>query len=130
LTDEYSLFYFRFLANKKTKNSWLQITNQASYKIWLGIAFENLCLKHTTPIKKALGIEGIITNEYTWAHQGNKKEQGAQIDLIIDRSDNCVNLLELKFYNTPFVISKQYEAALQQKLRNSKNKQHQKRMSF
>lgn len=116
LIDEYSLFYFRFLAGSKTKNSWLQMTNKPSYKVWLGIAFENLCLKHTAPIKKALGINGIITNDYTWTHKGTKEEQGAQIDLIIDRSDNCVNLLELKFHNTPFELSKQYEAQLQQKI--------------
>ena len=116
LVDEYSLFYFKFLTKKKSKNSWQQITNQQAYKIWLGIAFENLCLKHTASIKKALGIYGILTEEYTWFHKGNDRKSGAQIDIVIDRSDNCINLVELKFYNTEFEVSKNYAQQLHQKI--------------
>ncbi len=116
LVDEYSIFYFKFLANTSSKSSWLQITSKPSYTSWLGYAFENLCLKHTLPIKKALGIHGIITNEYAWSHQGNDTEQGAQIDLVIDRSDNCINLFELKFHNTEFEITSDYARQLAQKI--------------
>jgi len=36
--------------------------------------------------------------------------------LIIDRSDNCINLLELKFYNIELEITKSYAAQLRQKI--------------
>lgn len=116
LIDEYSLFYFKFLNKNKTTNSWSQMSDKPIYKIWQGYAFENVCLKHTLPIKKALGISGIITNEYTWMHKGNDTTQGTQIDLVIDRSDNCVNIFELKFHNTGYEISKNYAEQLQQKI--------------
>ena len=116
LVDEYTIFYFKFLKNSKLNSSWQQISNQSTYTIWLGYAFENLCLKHIEPIKKALGINGIITNEYTWSHKGNETEQGTQIDLVIDRTDNCINLFELKFNSKTFEISKAYADQLQQKI--------------
>jgi hypothetical protein len=78
------------------------------YKIWAGYAFENLCFKHTFQIKKAMGIHGIITNEYSYVQKKTANQQGIQIDMIIDRADNCVNLLEVKFYNTEFEVSESY----------------------
>lgn len=116
LVDEYSLFYFKFLKDNTSKSSWLQMSTQAIYTIWLGYAFENLCLKHTAPIKKALGIHGIITNEYTWSQKGNDATKGTQIDLVIDRNDNCINIFELKFSNKPYEITKSYADQLQQKI--------------
>lgn len=116
LVDEYSLFYFRFLKDNKLKTSWLHLSSQAKCKIWSGYAFENLCLKHIQAIKKALGIHGIITNEYTWSYWGDETTKGTQIDLVIDRSDNCINLFELKFYNQPYEITKDYAQQLQQKI--------------
>ena len=40
---------------------------------------------------------------------------GAQIDLIIERADNCINLCEIKFVNTEFFIDEAYAKALSQK---------------
>ena len=108
LIDEYSLFYFKFLQDDTTTSSWSQIAQNPVYKIWSGYAFENLCFKHTFQIKKALGIHGIITNEYSYVLKGNADQQGLQIDMIIDRADNCVNILEVKFYNTEYEVSETY----------------------
>lgn len=116
LVDEYSLFYFKFLANSRSKNSWLHLSNKPSYKIWSGYAFENVCFKHTHAIKKALGINGMITNEYAWYQRGDDQQAGAQIDLVIDRGDNCINLLEIKFHNSAYEITKTYAAQLHQKI--------------
>jgi uncharacterized protein len=128
LIDEYSLFYFKFLKDGKTKSSWTQITESPIYKIWSGYAFENLCFKHTEQIKKAFGISGVITNEYSYVLKGNADHQGIQIDMIIDRADNCVNILEVKFYNTEYEVSETYARQLlhkatifQEKTRLKKN---------
>jgi len=32
-----------------------------------------------------------------WQYKPHKGEQGAQIDLLIDRQDQCINLCEMKF---------------------------------
>ena len=116
LKDEYSLFYFKFLYKNKKTAGWLQKAGQQPFKIWCGHAFENVCLKHTLQIKKALGISGIYTQEASWLIRGTKTKAGAQIDLLIDRADNCINICEIKFYNTAFEITKAYAAQLQQKI--------------
>lgn len=116
LVDEYTIFYFRFLVDNKTNTSWVKMANKPTYKIWSGYAFENLCIKHSFFIKKALEIGGVITNEYSWVQKGTKDKKGAQIDFIIDRDDNCINLLELKYYDNEFEITKQYAAQLREKV--------------
>jgi uncharacterized protein len=116
LRDEFTLFYFKFLYNNKKTAGWIQKAGQQAFKIWCGHAFENVCLKHTWQIKKALGIQGIYTQEASWLLKGTKEEEGTQIDLIIDRADNCINICEMKFYNTVFEINKMYAAQLQKKI--------------
>jgi hypothetical protein len=116
------------LYNNKRTAGWLQKAGQQSFKIWCGHAFENVCLKHTWQIKKALGIQGIYTQEASWLFKGTKEQEGTQIDLIIDRADNCINICEMKFYNTAFEISKTYAAQLQNKIavfeRHTKSKKN------
>lgn len=115
LSDEYTLFYFKFIYNARKATGWMQKAGQQSFKIWCGHAFENFCLKHTSLIKKALGITGIYTQEASWLYKGDKYQQGAQIDLLIDRADNSINICEIKFYNTPFIITKTYGDVLRHK---------------
>lgn len=43
------------------------------------------------------------------------EEKGVQIDLLIDRMDNCINLCEMKFTMTAFTIDKKYAEELTQK---------------
>ncbi|WP_310555872.1 ATP-binding protein [Flavobacterium sp.] len=122
LVDEYSIFYYKFLVNKKVNSNWLQFYNTQSYKIWTGYAFENLCFKHILNIKKALGINGIISNEYSWIYKENENQGGVQIDFIIDRSDNCINILELKFYDALFEMTKKYADEMHYKVSLFKEK--------
>lgn len=112
LMDEFSLFHFRFLSAGKTHNSWLQLTNQPAFKSWSGYAFENLALRHSLSIKKAMGIHGVITNEYSWTKKKNAHTSGAQIDFIIDRADNCINLFELKFLDAEYEMTEREAASL------------------
>lgn len=116
LMDEYTLFYYKFLAGPKAGNRWEKLTGTPAYKIWSGLAFENLCFRHTAQIKKALGISGIISAGYSWIYKGGGHEKGAQIDFIIDRGDNCINILEAKFYNDVFEVTKEYAERLRQKV--------------
>ena len=115
LVDEYSIFYYKFLAAKRSPDNWQQLTGKQNFKIWAGYAFENLCLKHVFQIKKSLGIHGIISRDYAWSIKGTEEQNGAQIDLIIDRDDNCINLMEMKFYESPIAITKQYGEQLREK---------------
>lgn len=109
LTDEFSLFYLKFMDGKFTKTTdfWLQASKQQSYKIWAGYAFENICIKHINAIKKALGIAGVHTQICGFRSPSNADEEGIQIDLIIDRTDQSINLCEMKFYNDEWTLTKE-----------------------
>lgn len=119
LTDEYSLFYLKFIENQEHegKNVWNHLSQTQLYKTWSGYAFESICLKHIPQIKKALSIAGIYSISSSFYHKGNEAEEGAQIDLLIDRNDGVINLFEIKFYNEPFLIDKSYAESLMQKRR-------------
>lgn len=117
LTDEYSLFYLKFIENNKGKQSWMYMQASASWKSWSGFAFESICQKHIREIKKALGISGVYTEESAWRFKGNENESGTQIDLLIDRKDGCINLCEMKFSEFDFVIDKKYAEDIAHKIR-------------
>ena len=118
LTDEYSLFYIKFIAGAKTTGAgtWVKLSATSSWKSWSGYAFESICLKHIWQIKKALGISGIHTQESVWHNRG-RNEKGAQIDLLIDRNDRTINACEIKFSGDTFEITKSYKADLENKVK-------------
>jgi uncharacterized protein len=130
LTDEYSLFYLHFIEKMSTqgKNIWKEQSQTQLYKTWCGFAFENICFKHIDQIKKALGISGIYTEASSFIAKGNNTEDGIQIDLLLDRKDQIINLFEIKFYNAIWQLDKSDAADLREKMaifqRVSKTKKH------
>jgi hypothetical protein len=61
-------------------------------------------------LKAALGIGAVSTTESSWRYHPPRDaaERGTQIDLLLDRRDNTVNLCEMKFSDGPFTIDKRY----------------------
>ena len=118
LTDEYSLFYLKFIVDNihEGKDSWQQLSQTQIFKTWSGYAFENICFKHIPQIKKTLGISGVYSQSSSFYKKGTATQKGTQIDLLIDRNDHVINLIEVKFYNETFVLSKQYAAELREKM--------------
>lgn len=124
LIDEYSYFYLSWMEKAKgsivlgnDKEYWLKMHNDPQWKTWSGYAFESICFKHIAQIKKALGISAVLTNESQWSYKPKKaSEKGAQIDLVIDRKDDCINLCEIKFHHTAFTIDQRYAKELSRKI--------------
>ena len=81
---------------------------------WLGLAFERTCLLHIPQIKRALGIDRIHTEYYSW--RSKQSQPAAQIDLIIERADQIVNVCEMKYSEFPYVISKAEDMRLRNRL--------------
>jgi AAA+ ATPase superfamily predicted ATPase len=124
LTDEYSLFYLRFIEQNRDggDETWNQLSQTQTAKIWAGYAYENACLKHLPNIKKALGIAGVYTQSSTFFQKGGDGEDGAQIDLVLDRNDQVINLFEIKFYSAEFALSEADAKNLRNKVRIFKEK--------
>jgi uncharacterized protein len=119
LSDEYSLFYLKFIDGSKAtgQGTWLRAMTSSSWTSWSGYAFENICMKHIDPLKNAIGIKDVQTDVSLWRYQPkDKTEKGAQIDLLIDRNDSCINVCEMKFSTGPFDITKGYALELGNKL--------------
>ncbi len=112
LSDEYSKFYLKFIEDNKNggEGTWQRLSNTQSYNSWSGFVFETLCLKHIYQIKKSLRIDAIYSTNSSWFNEY------AQVDLLIDRDDNVMNLCEMKFYNAPYTIDKKYYLNLKNKV--------------
>ena len=110
LVDPFCLFYLHFVREGTSGRnlSWTNISTENRVTVWRGFAFENVCFNHVRQIKSALGISGVSTIETLWSKKGNTEITGTQIDLIIERKDNIVNMCEIKFYNDEFAVDKNY----------------------
>ena len=117
LTDLYSLFYIKFIQPGKFAGdgAWMSLATSPSYRAWAGYAYETICMMHINQIKKALGISGVYTEISAWKFYGNDEFPGTQIDLLIDRKDEVINLCEAKFTNKEFTLPKSYVADLRRK---------------
>ncbi len=118
LTDEYSLFYLHFIESNRRniKGAWKALSQSSVFKSWSGYAFESVCLKHIEEIKSALQIGGIYSESSGFTFSGDEFLSGIQIDLLIDRNDQVINICEMKFYQKEFAISKSYAEQLRRKI--------------
>jgi uncharacterized protein len=118
IADYYTLFYFKFIENAADyeNGQWINRINDSSVSAWSGLAFEQVCWDHIRFVKKAMGIEGVYSETSAWYKQGDKDSQGAQINLIVDRKDQIINLFEIKYSINPFTITKAYDLNLRQKV--------------
>ena len=118
LVDPFILFTINIL-EKKENNSYLDYVGTPSYYSNLGYSFEMLVLNNISLVKNALGISGISTNESSF--RSNKSTPGAQVDLLIDRMDNIINLCEIKFTKDEFEIDADYYKNLTRKIEVFRN---------
>ena len=109
LTDLFTLFYIKQVKDTKTQDEdyWLTRIDSPSHRAWAGYAFEQVCLHHIPQIKMALGISGVATQVSSWRGIKDGKITG-QIDLIIDRRDETINLCEMKYSLRDYDITPVY----------------------
>lgn len=116
LVDFYTHFYLKFIKNTQPmdKNNWINMIDAPKYRTWSGYAFEQICLYHLPQIKKSLGVSGVQTSVSSW--RSTSDDKGAQIDLVIDRRDQVINLCEIKYSINPYTITKKYSGELRNKI--------------
>lgn len=113
LVDPFCIFYLDFIEKNGMipETFWLSNVTSPPIITWRGHAFENVCFNHIEQIKKALGISGISTTQSAWTKMG-EEYKGTQIDMIISRKDNIVNMCEMKYYGEEFMVDKDYDSIL------------------
>ena len=130
LIDPFILFYFRFMSDGSNflKGYWTKVQASGEYESWCGYAFEIVCLSHIEQIVRALGIDGTINTVCSWAYRPPKAvaanseadddlRHGAQIDLLIDRSDKTITICEMKYARGEYEITKTDDAQMNLRIR-------------
>ena len=119
LTDLFSLFHIKYVENHNGQDEqlWSKLAGKGLTDSWSGYAFEQVCLHHIPQIKKKLGISGVICNVHSWScrpfiDENGTTWKGTQIDLLIDRADDVINLCEIKYCADKYVITADYEERL------------------
>jgi uncharacterized protein len=122
--DEFCYFYLKWIEPEQSTlltlvpdhNYWSQILKSPSYRSWSGYAFEMLCYKHISVIKRELNIlDDARVGVWRYDSRKNADEKGAQIDLLFDQSDSVI-LCEIKYTEKPFSIDKDYAENLCRKI--------------
>jgi uncharacterized protein len=116
IIDEYTLFYLRWVASKRSSNTlmygddhyWEALSKTSAWKSWAGYTFEGICFKHKKQIMKALHIpDGSESFYWKYIATNVPDDEGAQIDMIFDRPDNIINICEIKYCDKPFAMKKE-----------------------
>lgn len=114
LIDPFTIFHFHFLTSRVSDdNYWQNQLNSSPINAWKGLSFERVCLLHSNSIKKALGISGVYTQVFPWSCIKDLDNGifGSQIDMVIERADDIINLVEIKYYDSKFLFTtKQLES--------------------
>ena len=119
LIDCFTLFYFQFLKNAPTdEHFWSNQINTPAMNTWLGLAFERVCLAHVKQIKAKLGISGVLTEVNSWAckSDADKGIVGSQIDLLIVRRDQVINLCEMKYSASDYALTDKVSRSIRNKM--------------
>lgn len=114
LTDSFCWFWLHFKEGKRINQEdyWQHHLRESDVSAWRGVAFEEVCLQHIRQIKQALQIGAVASTESAYIIKGDKEENGMQIDLVINRDDDVVNLCEMKYSASPYVITQAYAQRL------------------
>lgn len=110
LSDCFCWFWIHFKEHRQIQEDdyWVHHLKEPEIASWRGIAFEEVCMQHIGQIKQALQVAGVSSIESAFIMRGDNDNEGMQIDLVIDRADDVVNICEMKFCKTDFVITKSY----------------------
>lgn len=123
ISDPFVLFYNKWVS-KFSKNEIISlqkpyfssVINSQSYAIWSGFAFEILCLINIDLYLQTRMTKGLAKSYGYWNFIGNDTDKGTQIDFIVEYENNVYDIVECKFYNKEFVISKDYKENLLHKI--------------
>ena len=116
LVDAFVLFHFRFMDTVRVvgKGFWSMATDLPERRAWEGLAFERVCFMHSREIKEALRIGGVLTELCAW--RSERKQGGAQIDMLLARRDGVINVCEMKFSTGQFAVTPHYAGQLANKI--------------
>ena len=119
LIDCFTLFHFKFLQDEPTdEHFWTNQINTPAVNTWMGLAFERVCMQHVAQIKNKLGISGVLTEINSWYCKVDPDRGvfGSQIDMLITRKDQVINLCEMKYSGSEYTITEKVDKSIRNKI--------------
>lgn len=114
--DSFVLFYNKWV-REFSKNDLISlqkpffntIMDSQKYAIWSGFAFEIVCIVNIDLYLQVRMTKGLVKSYSYWNFIGNDEEDGTQIDFVVEYENSVYDIVECKFYNKEFSISKDYK---------------------
>lgn len=115
LMDFYTLFYLQFCANPSTdRNYWKNTLNSPLQNSWYGLSYERVCMAHIQEILRSLHLDTIHTEYYSF--RSKETSPKVQIDMVIDRSDDFVDIIEIKYSRARYEMSKEERVKIERRI--------------
>lgn len=119
LIDNFTIFYYSFMEDKPTDEHFFSNQlNMPALNTWMGYAFERVVLMHINQIKAKLGIQGVLTEVNSWHCKASPDAGiiGSQIDLLIVRKDQVINLCEMKYSSVEYTVTDKVDTLMRNKI--------------
>lgn len=110
LSDNYVRFYIKYIAKNLNKISrglyaYKSLTSLNEWDCMMGLQFENLVINNRFAIQKALGVlPEEILNANPYFQNKTSKQEGCQIDYMLQTKYNCLYVCEIKYSRHPISI--------------------------
>lgn len=115
LMDFYTLFYHQFCARPSTdQNYWKNTLNSPLQNTWYGLSYERVCMAHISEILQSLHLDTIHTEYYSFRSQNSSPK--VQIDLVIDRSDDFIDIVEIKYSRSKYEMTKEEREKIERRI--------------
>ena len=129
VADQFVLFYNKWVKNYNNNEiinlkfpHWINQVNTQQYNVWAGFAFESVCLTNIDLYLDARKTKGLSKSYSYWNYlSSGENDKGAQIDILIEYENNTYEIVECKYYNDEFIITKDYKANILNKIEKFKN---------
>lgn len=125
ISDPFCLFYNKWV-KPLSKNDiaslndyWNSQIDTQPYAIWTGFSFESICIMNIDLYLNARKVKSAFKSVSYWNYKANNEiedDKGAQIDFVVEYEHNLYDIVECKYYNDEFVITKDYASSLKNKL--------------
>ncbi|MGE5341389.1 MAG: AAA family ATPase [Candidatus Omnitrophota bacterium] len=104
LFDEFMSFYFKYIEPHRVtiaegdSDRLFETLVGDSFDIWMGVAFERFCLRHSGLLAQRMGFRDIVLSA---APHFGKDDQKFQVDLLYQRADRVITVCEIKYRDKP-----------------------------
>ena len=71
-------------------------------------------MTHISQIKQAMHLDRIATKCYSWRSKNTTPK--AQIDMILERADNIINIFEIKYSEAEYTLDKEENGKLRNRV--------------